>query len=240
MTKLKLSTLAILSLTAFAPLAHAEDFPPGPDGKQVVATADEPIHHVILENKYFRVMRVMIPPGEQTMWHEQHLDYVNTHIIGSPVRIEYIGGKPTYDGQMVSGTVSFGDHGGKPETDRVTNTGTGVNHQIAFEIKQNGPLHFPSVDRTNVKGFTLVLDKPSIRGWHVKLAPGEGTGEYTQKGPGVRVIFSGNRLLSKPRGTTLAAQETIQPADAFLLTPETRTIYNGGTTTLEFNEYELR
>ncbi len=52
----------------------------------VVATNLEPLHHIILENKYVTVMRVLIQPGQSTQFHEQHLDYVNTHIQGSPVK----------------------------------------------------------------------------------------------------------------------------------------------------------
>jgi hydroxyacyl-ACP dehydratase HTD2-like protein with hotdog domain len=58
----------------------------------VVATDLEPLHHVILENKYVTVMRVLIQPGQSTLFHEQHLDYVNTHIAGSSVKIEYQAG----------------------------------------------------------------------------------------------------------------------------------------------------
>jgi len=234
-------TRATLALCAAATLgAHAAlAFPAqGPDGKPVVETKDEPGHHVILENDYVRVMRVMILPGQQTMWHEQHLDYVNTHIVGSPVKVEYIG-QPTKTAVMETGHIRFGPHQGKSEVDRITNTGTTLNHQVAFEIKKNGPENFGGDDRSKVAGFTLALDKPTVRGWHVKLEPGESTGYYTQKGPGVRVIFSGNRIISTASDHTVT-QQSIQAADGFLLEPGTRQITNAGNTTLEFNEYELK
>jgi len=220
-------------------LQSAHAFPArAPDGEPIVETRDEPVHHVILENDYVTVMRVMILPGQRTMWHEQHLDYVNTHISGSPVKIEYIG-QPVKTAVMETGHIRFGPHQGKSEVDRITNTGTTLNHQVAFEIKKDGPENFGGDDRAKVAGFTLALDKPTVRGWHVKLEPGQSTGVYTQKGPGVRVIFSGNRLLLTS-GDKKVTQDTIQAADAFLLEPGTRSITNAGNTTLEFNEYELK
>ncbi|WAT02137.1 hypothetical protein [Rouxiella chamberiensis] len=38
--------------------------------EKVVATNLEPDHHVILENQYVTVMRVMIRPGQSTLFHE--------------------------------------------------------------------------------------------------------------------------------------------------------------------------
>lgn len=210
-----------------------------PDGQPVVETKDEPLHHVIMETDDVRVMRVMILPGVRTMWHEQHLDYVNTHISGSPVKIEYIG-QPVKQAVMETGHIRFGPHQGKSEVDRITNTGTTLNHQVAFEIKKNGPQGFGGSDRKGIAGFTLALDKPTVYGWHVVLKPGESTGRYTEKGPGVRVIFHGNRLLSTDDGKPTVTQVPLQAADAFLLSPGTRVITNGGSDVLEFNEYELK
>lgn len=225
---------ATLLVAATVP-AMAQDHPAA---KDIVPTADEPMHHVIAQTDDITLMRVMIPPGQSTMFHEQHLDYVNTAIKGTPVHIEYTD-HPAKNAEMVTGKIRFGAHQGKPDTDLVKNTGKTVNHQVAFEIRKHGPQHFGPADRTHVKGFSLVLDKPTVRGWHVHLEPGETTGEYTESGPGVRVIFSGNRLLSQAHGEQVVSTETIQPADGYILKPGTRRIINGGNTPLDFNEYEL-
>lgn len=210
----------------------------GPDGEPVVETKDEPLHHVIYETKDVRVMRVLLLPGVRTMWHEQHLDYVNTHISGSPVKVEYIG-QPVKYAVMETGHIRFGPHQGKSEVDRITNTGTTLNHQIAFEIKKNGPQSFGAGDRSDVKGFKLALDKPTVYGWHVELKPGESTGVYTVKGPGVRVVFKGNRIISTKKNSTVT-QITTQDGDAFLIDPGTYVITNGGSEDLVFNEYEVK
>ena len=205
----------------------------------VVATNLEPLHHVILENKYVTVMRVLIQPGQTTEFHEQHLDYVNTHIQGSPVKIEYLS-KPENNTEMKSGNVKFGAHQGESEVDKVTNTGNTVNHQVAFEIKLAGPQHFGGASRPQSDAIQLVLDKKTVKGWKVSLKPGESTGEYVQKGPGVRVFFTEGRiLLADVAHPNRVKQIWVHPGDAFLTSPGKKDITAASDKDIVFNDYEL-
>ncbi|NIF20026.1 hypothetical protein [Candidatus Pantoea multigeneris] len=207
--------------------------------EKVVATDLEPLHHVILQNKYVTVMRVLIQPGQSTQYHEQHLDYVNTHIDGSPVKIEFPD-KPATLYEMKSGNVKFGAHQGKSDADKVTNTGTTVNHQVAFEINMTGPQHFGGATRPDTSAIVQVLDKPTVKGWKVTLKPGESTGEYTQHGPGVRVFFSEGRvLLADPAHPNHVKEIWVHKGDAFLTEPGKVDITDGSNEPLTFNDYEL-
>ncbi|KOC90656.1 hypothetical protein [Winslowiella iniecta] len=220
----------LLALSA-APAAFAEE--------EVVATDLEPLHHVIMENQYVTVMRVMIRPGESTQFHEQHLDYVNTHVNGSKVQISYPD-KPVKDHEMKSGNVKFGAHQGKSEKDKVTNVDTTLNHQVSFEIKQNGPQNFGGATRPDSPAFKQVLDEKTVRGWKVTLQPGENTAEYTQHGPGVRVFFTEGRLLVAEPGKPNRVKEIwLHRGDAMLIDPGKIQLSNGGETPLIFNDYEL-
>lgn len=208
--------------------------------EKVVATDLEPLHHVILQNQYVTVMRVMIPPGVTTLYHEQHLDYVNTHIDGSPVTIAYPD-KPAVHTEMKSGNVKFGAHQGKSDTDKVTNTGQSVNHQVAFEIRQHGPLNTGNPTRPDIAAFSQVLDKPTVKGWKVTLKPGESTTAYQQKGPGVRVFFTEGRvLISEPGKPNHTKELWVHKGDAFLTSPGETEIIDGSDSPLVFNDYELR
>ncbi|ORM67970.1 hypothetical protein HA48_21115 [Pantoea wallisii] len=207
--------------------------------EKVVATDLEPLHHVILENKYVTVMRVLIQPGHATLFHEQHLDYVNTHIEGSPVKIEYTT-KPAIDYEMKSGNVKFGAHQGKSNSDRVTNTGSSVNHQVAFEINLPGPQNFGGATRPESQAFQQVLDKKNVKGWKVTLKPGENTGEYVQHGPGVRVFFTEGRiLLADPAHENRVKEMWVHPGDAFLTEPGKVDITAASSENIIFNDYEL-
>jgi len=207
---------------------------------QVVPTRLEPMHHVILENQYVTVMRVMIPPGATTLYHEQHLDYVNTHIDGSPVTIAYLD-KPAVHSEMKSGNVKFGAHQGKSEIDKVTNTGNSVNQQVAFEIRQHGPLNFGDPVRPDLPVFNEILDTPTVKGWKVTLNPGESTTAYQQKGPGVRVFFTEGRvLISEPGKPNHTRELWVHKGDAMLTSPGQTEIIDGSDSPLIFNDYQLR
>ena len=207
--------------------------------EKVVATDLEPLHHVILEDKYVTVMRVLIQPGQSTLFHEQHLDYVNTHIQGSLVRIDYPD-KPVNNTEMKSGNVKFGEHQGKSDTDKVTNTGTSVNHQVAFEINIPGPQHFGGATRPSSQVFQQVLDKKTVRGWKVTLKPGESTGDYTQHGPGVRVFFTEGRILiADPAHANRVKEVWVHPGDAFLTDPGKVDLTAASGENIVFNDYEL-
>lgn len=233
---MKRSTLS--ALLAAGSLALCA-IPTSQAAEQVIATNLEPLHHVILENQYVTVMRVMLRPGESTMFHEQHLDYVNTHVNGSLVNIAYPD-KPAKDTEMKSGNVKFGAHQGKSETDKVTNTGTTLNHQVSFEIKQAGPLNFGGATRPALPLFQQVLDQKTVKGWKVTLQPGESTTLYTQHGPGVRVFFTEGRLLTAVPGQPNRNKEQwIHRGDAMLTQPGKIELTNGGETPLIFNDYEL-
>lgn len=228
--KILFTTIAVAGFVTTVPAKTTEP---------VVATHLEPLHHVILENKYVTVMRVLIQPGQTTEFHEQHLDYVNTHIQGSPVKIEYLS-KPENNTEMKSGNVKFGAHQGESEVDKVTNTGNTVNHQVAFEIKLAGPQHFGGASRPQNQAIQLVLDKKTVKGWKVSLKPGESTGEYVQKGPGVRVFFTEGRILLADFAHPNHVQQIwVHPGDAFLTSAGKVQITAASDKDMVFNDYEL-
>lgn len=169
-----------------------------------------------------------------------HLDYVNTHIDGSPVTISYPD-KPAVNTVLTSGNVKFGAHQGKSGTDKVTNTGQTVNQQVAFEIRQHGPLHFAPALPPDLPVFHEVLDKPTLRGWQVTRHPGESTTSYQQHGPGVRIFFTEGRiLLSEPDKPNHTRQLWVHKGNTFLTSSAKAEIIDGGDTPMIFNDYEPR
>lgn len=207
-------------------------------GTQVVPTAEEPLHHVVMQNSQLRVMRVLIRPGQSTMWHAQNLTFVNTIINGSRAFIERkdeAGGKVV---EMKTGTVRFGDYQTSGIVDQVSNIGDALIHQVAFEVIALERGNYGNADRSSVSAFSLVLDKPRVRGWRLRLQPGEIAAPYQQFGPGLRVVLSGERLIDKPPGD-IGQQTTLHKGDAFFTEAGIRTLTNGGETPLDIFEYEL-
>ncbi len=234
-----LKTRPLIAALLTAGLFTLTSLPAASAVEKGVATDLEPLHHVILENQYVTVMRVIIRPGQSTQYHEQHLDYVNTHVNGSRVSISWPD-KLAKESEMKSGNVKFGAHQGKSTVDRVTNIDTTINHQVAFEIKQHGPLGFGDATRPDSPLFQQVLSQKTVKGWKLTLQPGEGTGAYAQHGPGVRVFFTEGRLLVAVPGQPNRNKEIwIHRGDAMLTDPGKVELTNGGETPLIFNDYEL-
>jgi hypothetical protein len=207
-------------------------------GNRVVPTADEPLHHVIMQNSQMRVMRVMIRPGQSTMWHAQNLTFVNTIINGSRSFIQRKGEGAGQVVDMVTGSVRFGDYQTAGIVDQVSNIGDSLIHQVAFEVIALERGNYGHADRANVSAFSLVLDKPRVRGWRLRLQPGEIAAPYQQFGPGLRVVLAGERLIEQSPGN-IGKQTTLHKGDAFFTEAGTRTLTNGGETPLEIMEYEL-
>ena len=206
--------------------------------ERVVPIYDEPGHHVVMQNSEMRVMRVMIRPGTSTMWHAQNLDFVNTIISGSHTVIARKGEGPGKKVEMVTGSVRYGDYQRAPIVDQVSNVGQTLIHQIAFEIIDLANGNYGKADRSQVKNFSIVLDKPRVRGWRLKLAPGETTARYRQDGPGIRVVLAGARLIESRPGE-IGQQISLRHGDAMFTTPATLAITNADSEPLELMEYEL-
>jgi hypothetical protein len=207
-------------------------------GSRVVPTSEEPLHHVVMQNSQIRVMRVMIRPGESTMWHAQNLTFVNTIINGSRSFIQRKGEGAGKVVEMVTGSVRFGDYQTAGIVDQVSNIGNALIHQVAFEVIALERGNYGNADRSGLSGFSLVLDKARVRGWRVRLQPGEIAAPYRQFGPGLRVVLSGERLIEQSPGD-IGKQTTLHKGDAFFTEAGTRTLTNGGETPLEMMEYEL-
>lgn len=233
-----LGSLCVLTLGVFhGGCALAQVQKPSPS--EIVETAQDPYHHVIFENDDIRLFRVVIPPHGRTKWHRQALDYVNTPILGTTIHKDSLS-EPSKDGSMKPGAVRYLPYSQKSDVDQVTNTGDTLNSQVAFEIKRKGIGHFGPADRTNTQAFKMILDKPVVRGWHVHLEPGQSTGDYTQSGPGVRVILAGGRLMTREKGAVAFSEQHLTQGDAAVLPKGTFEVINGGTTSMDYNEYELR
>ena len=221
-------------------LAAAPDVAAAATGAEepYVMIYDEPGHHFIMENGAMRVMRVMIPPGQKTLWHEQHLDYVNTILHGGETTVQRRGEGAPVPVNMATGNIRYGNYGEKPIIDQVVNLAATTIHQVTFEILRPMAGNFGKAERSEAAAFKLLLDKPRVRGWRLELNPGETSGRYTQDGPGLRIIMEGERLIETVPGE-MAQQVSLRPDDAMFTGPGTRTVTNAGTARLVSMEYEL-
>jgi quercetin dioxygenase-like cupin family protein len=202
---------------------------------------DEPRHHVLLQNEFVRIIRVVIPPGQSTLYHEHNFDYGVLFVNGTKVHVDTVAAPQGTPGNTVTKQFIFITYAGKHFVHRVHNADdAAINHQLAFEIIPPNPIGFALSDRSAVPQYKLEMDNERIRVWRLQLAPGEVTAQITQKAPGIRFVLSGERFL-ETHSEGQVREFKIRPGDyAWLPGAASRSISNVGATPLELLEVELK
>jgi hypothetical protein len=71
-----------------------------------VDMAQEPHHHLVVENSYVRVFRFGLPAGESTLLHAHNMPYIAVSL-GAADFANDVAGKPEVRGKTVNGQVSY-------------------------------------------------------------------------------------------------------------------------------------
>ncbi len=71
-----------------------------------ILTAEEPHHHLVLENSYVRALRVSIPTGDATLLHEHGVPYVYVSL-GPADFANAVAGKPEVRVKLTDGQVGY-------------------------------------------------------------------------------------------------------------------------------------
>jgi quercetin dioxygenase-like cupin family protein len=212
----------------------------GDDPATAPLARNEPYHHVVLQNEYVRVLRVLIPPGKSTLWHEHNFDYVVLAVNGTKVQVEVPTSPQATAGTMVTKSLTFTNYAGKHFVHRVANTDTVVNHQLDFEIIPPSPGGFGVSDRSGVPQYKMEIDNDRIRAWRIQLAPGEIADLITQKAPGVRFVLSGDRVVETDADGQVKEIAVKSGDFAWLPSGASRSLTNAAASPLELVEVELK
>jgi hypothetical protein len=212
----------------------------GDDPASAPSARNEPHHHVVLQNDLVRIMRVLIPPKSSTLWHEHNFDYVVIAVNGTNVHVDVAGNPQAVEGVMATNSVGYVNYAGKHFVHRVGNTSDVVNHQLAFEILVPSAGSFAASDRSSAPQYKMETDNDRVRVWRLKLPPGEGAELIDQKGPAVRTILAGERMLETDSSGQVK-EIPIKSGDfAWLSAAGSRSVTNAGLTPLELVEVELK
>jgi hypothetical protein len=201
---------------------------------------EEPRHHLLLQNEFVRIVRVVIPPGESTMWHEHNFDYGVLFVNGTKVHVDTTANPQGVDGNTVTKSFTYTPYAGKHFVHRVHDTEATINHQLAFEIIPPLPIGFAVSDRTAAPQYKLEMDNDRIRVWRLQLAPGDEAGLITQKAPGIRFVLSGDRLIETHADGKVNEINLRSGEFAWLPGAASRSLTNVGAAPLELLEIELK
>jgi hypothetical protein len=202
---------------------------------------DEPHHHLLFQNEFVRIMRVVIPPGDATLWHEHNFDFGVVFVNGSKLRADLPTDPQGTERIAATKNFIFFDYDGKHFVHRVNNIDTtAINHQLAFELIPSRPMGFGASDRSAVPEYKMEVDNERVRMWRLQLAPGQTAAMIVQKAPGIRFVLSGDRFV-ETHGEGRAQDIATMAGDyAWLPGGALRSVTNAGVSPLELIEIELK
>jgi quercetin dioxygenase-like cupin family protein len=102
--------------------------------KEPVPVEMEPHHHVVFQNQYVRVLDVLFPPRDPSLFHTHSNDNVSVQLSGDKTHAQLMGGDWGPPTAVVPGEVAFHKALGQPYTHRVGSAGTQPFHVIDVEI----------------------------------------------------------------------------------------------------------
>jgi len=232
--------LILAFCTVLAAAWNAPAFALDDDPAKAPLARNEPRHHLLMQNKFVRIMRVVIPAGQATLWHEHNFDFFVVFVDGSKLHGDLTDKPAGVDVNAVSKSFGFVNYAGKHFVHRMHDVDSVVNHQLAFELVAARPYGFTVGDRSAAPQYKMELDNDRVRVWRLKLAPGEIADTITQKAPGVRFVLAGERLTeTRPDGRV--DEKNVRSGDyAWMPDAAVRSLANVGTSPLELLEIEIK
>lgn len=213
---------------------------PGDDPDNAPLARNEPHHHLLMQNDLVRIIRVLIPPGGSTLWHEHNFDYVVLAVNGTKVQVDVRGGAQGTAGVMAHKSLAFVSYAGKHFVHRVANPDTVANHQLAFELIPPTADGYGAGDRSAAPQYKMEIDNDRIRAWRLQLGPGEMTAMITQKAPAIRFVLSGERIVETDSQGQVKDTPVRSGDYAWLPGAQSRSLTNASTSPLEMVEIELK
>jgi quercetin dioxygenase-like cupin family protein len=120
--------------------AAAPAVPVPPPGSSAAALTEpvpvdkEPRHHFVFQNQYVRVLDVLFPAGEASLFHTHSNDNVGIPLSGDSTQSQPAGGEWSEVQDVKPGQAGFRDARGQPYTHRVRSAGKLPFHVIDVEI----------------------------------------------------------------------------------------------------------
>jgi quercetin dioxygenase-like cupin family protein len=199
-----------------------------------VPVEQEPHHHLVLKNDNLLVLRVILQPGESSLYHVHSVDDVAVWL-GNTSAAQQLPNEPERAPvEQKPGNITLRTLRETPFTHRVHNVGKGLFDVLDVEILQR-----PEHPSSAVAG-PVVGENPSARVYKWALAPGGATPMHTHERPYLIVAATGfNLKMTAPDGQSAAHE--IKPGDFHWVTSKvTHSLANAGTGEGQIVEIELK
>ncbi len=205
----------------------------------VVPVEQEPRHRIVFQNQYVRIYDVLIPPGDQTLFHKHILDHVAIAVSGGTGRDEMLGGQ-TRQVSPRTGSAGFSNAARTPYTHRLENIGTTPIRMVVPELLSSSLSPGSPADLKTVPGHQLVLENDRVAVYRVSIDPDRSTGNRSRTLPWLRVSITQTTILVQESGKNPETVET-KPGDyRWHDGPTTDSMKNIGSTSYEAIEIEWK
>lgn len=126
--EIELKQAAAPGVAVRLPTASTEDL------REPVPVEKEPHHHTVLQNQYVRVLNVLFPVGEVSLFHTHTNDNIGIPISGDKSQAQPQGGDWSEPADVKAGAAGFRKARGQAYTHRVRSAGQVPFHVIDVEI----------------------------------------------------------------------------------------------------------
>ncbi|MBS1525392.1 MAG: hypothetical protein JST19_07075 [Bacteroidetes bacterium] len=205
---MRYSAVFIITLLVPAVFANAQ-----------VQVRNEPRHHNVIENKYFRVLDVRIPPGDTTLQHI-HLTPSVILFFSNTVTATQLKGQGWVKSTSVAGTALYRDFSKDTTIHRVSNWDTTPYHVTDIELLS---VYDPGNTRKPLP-FTLLFDTARVFAYRLTRIDKQ---LIRNRGPMIAGLVSGDDITlhdtthNKTIDIKPGKETYIQPGISFYLSPTT-------------------
>ena len=205
----------------------------------VVDVSAEPMHHVVFQNDYVRILKVEVPPHTASLLHRHDHDYIyislgDAHIASQPEN------KPEIDITLKAGEARFSPGNFAHVT---KNLGDQPFHVIAVELLQPQTSRWPedAGEKTFPGGSSKILFvKDGVRVSEVNLAPGGVIPSHHHDGPHLVIALTDLDLRSDVSGEG-STHGTLRAGDfTWIQKAYTHTLTNAGNNPARFITMEFQ
>ena len=227
------ATFVIGALALVQPAAAQVETPAVPVDKA-------PFHVPVFRNEYVALVNVQIPPGRMAGYHTHSLDQISVLVGDADTVGQVLGEQPAPARRNPRGNVGFTEYSKKALTHKVSNVGPTPFHNVVITLVYPQTGRFTPGSRSDVAGYTQILDNARVRAWRLVLEPGQAVAAITQSAPGIRVVIDGGEIAENVPGE---AERGMAPKTGEFFWQEpgvTRAVRNTGTSQIQLVEFELK
>lgn len=135
--------------------------------QEAIAVSKEPLHKMVLENQYVRVLDLHIAPGDTTMFHKHETPCVSITLHPARTGSQTIVDDKSPRVPSLDRRINFDGFYQSPRIHRVWNRDTSTYHGLDVEVLTNGERNIE--EPIAIAGFTQLFNAPPVRTYRLTL-----------------------------------------------------------------------